>query len=99
MEPYITETAAVQQLSLPGIPHNLGIRPAVNMIRSGLREVVGILASSGYADAHAVDVDRVACELIDLLDQLGPAELHAVRIAVGMLVRVARTNGYHHDSN
>ena len=80
---------------LPGTPHVRGAKPAVGEIRAGLRKLAGVLISTGWADDHPVGGDEVVIELIDLIDQLGPAEFHALRIAIAVLVRVAAKNGYH----
>lgn len=80
---------------LPGTPHVRGAKIAVGEMRDGLRHLAAVLANTGWADDHPVGSDEVAIELIDLVSQLGPAECHALRIATGVLVRVAAKNGYH----
>ena len=88
-------TPSIQVHHLPGTPHVRGAKPAVGEIRADLRKLAGVLISTGWADDHPVGSDEVAIELIDLVGQLGPAECHALRITIGVLVRVAAKNGYH----
>ena len=80
---------------LPGTPHIRGGKAAAGLIRAGLRKLVAVLDNSGWAGDHPIDRDDVSMDLLEFIDQLGPAEQHALRIIGAMLVRVARTNGYH----
>jgi hypothetical protein len=80
---------------LPGTPHVRGTKGAVGEMRGGLYHLTAVLANTGWADDHPVGSDEVAIELIDLVSQLGLAERHALRITIGLLVRVAAKNGYH----
>jgi hypothetical protein len=90
--PYTNSSPVVH---LTGTPHCHGAKAAVNQIRNGLRRLTNALHTSGWIDDHAVaSGDQVSMDLI-VMNELGPAERHSLRIAAAVLVRVARTNGYH----
>jgi hypothetical protein len=75
-------------LPLPGTPHNIGAKAAINKVRTGLRQLVAVLAN-GWASNHPIDDDKFALDVIELTSQLSLAELHALRICCSILVRVS----------
>lgn len=87
------------QRRLPGTPHIHGGKQAVARVRNSLRELVVVLADEGWAEAHPLGPDRVALDAIELLDSFDDAELHAARIALGILARIAAVNGYYDASS
>jgi hypothetical protein len=82
-----------------GTPHVRGAKSAAGQVRKGLKQLAALLVASGWVSDHPVYSDEVSTGLIELVDQLGPAERHALRIAASMLVRIAEKNGYHHLTN
>lgn len=80
---------------LTGTPHARGAKYAVGEVRKALRDLTAVLVRSGWADDHPLDDDKIALDLIELIDHLGTAEAHALRIAASALVRIAERNGYH----
>jgi hypothetical protein len=83
---------------LTGTPHARGAKRAVGQLRKALRDLATVLVGSGWVDDHPIDDDEVALGVIELVNHLGPAERHALRIATSVLVRVAARNGYHTSS-
>lgn len=80
---------------LTGTPHVRGSKHAVGEVRKALRDLTAVLARSGWADDHPLEDDKVALDLIELVNHLGTAEAHALRIAASALVRITARNGYH----
>jgi hypothetical protein len=80
---------------LTGTPHARGAKDAVGQLRNAVRDLVVVLAGSGWADDHPIDDDKVALDVIELVNHLGPAERHVLRIATSVLVKVTARNGYH----
>ena len=80
---------------LPGTPHAPGAKDAAGQVREGLRNLVTVLVQTGWADEHPLAEDRVSLDVIDLVDRLGHAERHVLRIAAAMLVKATLRNGYH----
>jgi hypothetical protein len=80
---------------LAGTPHARGAKYAVGEVRKALRDLTAVLSRSGWADDHPLNDDKVALDLIELVNHLGTAEAHALRIAASALVRITERNGYH----
>lgn len=95
LTPTATGTLTKPPIRLAGTPHTRGAKQAVGQVRKGLRELATVLVNSGWAADHPINDDKVALDLIELVDQLGVAERHALRITAAVLVRVAAKNGYH----
>jgi hypothetical protein len=80
---------------LAGTPHARGAKHAVGQLRKAIRDLAAVLVGSGWADDHPINDDEVALGVIELVNHLGPAERHVLRIATSVLVKVAARNGYH----
>jgi hypothetical protein len=89
---YPTTKLAVHRLA--GTPHVRGSKQAVGQLRKALHQLAAVLANSGWADDHPLDDDKVALDLIELVNHLGTAEAHSLRIAASALVRITERNGY-----
>lgn len=79
---------------LAGTPH-CGVKAIVGELRKTVRNLVSALECTGWSADHPIGTDEAALGLIDLVEELGPSELHALRIITAMLVRVAWKNGFH----
>jgi hypothetical protein len=76
---------------LPGTPHVRGAKGAIGEIRNGLRHLADVLCNSGWVDDHPIGGDQTALDVIEFVEQLGPAQRHALRIAAAVLVRITPT--------
>jgi hypothetical protein len=80
---------------LVGTPHARGAKLAVGRLRQAVHDLAAVLVRSGWADDHPINDDKVALDVIELVNHLGSAERHVLRIATSVLVKVAVRNGYH----
>jgi hypothetical protein len=96
---YSTTTPSVHH-RLTGTPHIFGAKYAVGQVRKSLRNLAAVLDNGAWTAGHQIDQDpdAVSLSVIELVDQLGPAERHALRICTSLLVRVAARNGYHNNN-
>jgi hypothetical protein len=72
---------------LAGTPHVPGAKAAVGRVRQALHHLVSVLLAADYAEMKPIGADALSCEVIDLVDRLGPEERHALRIAIAVLAR------------
>jgi hypothetical protein len=92
---YNTVTPPVHHLA--GTPHVRGAKEAVGEVRASLRRLAAVLVKTGWSAEHPIPNDTVGLDVIELVNQLGSAERHALRITTALLVRITKANGYHEN--
>ena len=82
---------------LAGTPHVYGAKQAVGEVRKAVKDLAAVLVTTGWAVRHPIGPDTVGLSVIELIDQLGPAERHVLRVVTSLLVKATKSNGYHNN--